>query len=134
MKSFSLDIIANVLFSLKTNTYKDDDFSKKVSNLFSFKKLPLVMLSFVLPRFLCELFDLTVFNSKTLQYFSSLTLSLIEERKKNKDIVYNDFIEMLLKSKVDGEIEKNFEENGHIVKQLTTEEIVGQCLVFFLGN
>jgi len=35
MRSFTLDVIAHVVFSLKTNTYRDDEFSNKVTKLFS---------------------------------------------------------------------------------------------------
>ena len=63
-------------------------------------------------------------------YFSKLTLKLIDERKKNKDQVYNDFIELLLKSESES-VDKNFDEHGRIEKKLTQEEIVGQCFIFF---
>lgn len=96
MRSFSLDIIANVVYSLKSNSYNEnDEFSKRVTELFSVR-IANIALSFFLPAFINEALDLSLFNTKTAEYFGKLTISLIEERKKNKD-VYNDFIEMLMK-------------------------------------
>jgi len=118
---------------LKTNAYqKDDEFSKKVTEFFSVQLLD--NLSFFLPAFICEFFHLSIFNANSMDYFSKLTLRLIEERKKNKDIKYNDFVELLIKSQVDGEVVKQQEEDGHINRELSTEEIVGQCVVFFLAG
>lgn len=115
-----------MVFSLKTNTFKDDEFSKRVTDIFN-TRIPLVMLSFILPSFVAKFLDLSPFNSETIDYFAKLTLTLVEERKKNKEIVYNDFIEMLLKSEIDGEVRKQLEENGHINRELSIEEIVGRC-------
>lgn len=134
MRSFSLDIIANVVFSLKTHCYKDDDFSQRVVSLFS-PRIPLAILSFVLPSFISEFFDISLFDSKTVQYFAKLTIGLIEERKKGTE-QYNDFLYLLLKSEADGEgkIEANYTSDGKINRKLSTEEIVAACLVFFLGT
>ena len=72
----------NVVFSLKTNCYsKDDEFSKRVMSLLS-PRLPLAILSFVLPSFISEYFDISLFDSKTVQYFAGMTLGMMEERKK----------------------------------------------------
>lgn len=128
MRSFSLDIIAKVVFSLKTNTYKDDDFLTKAGTLFNPSSL-FAMLSFVLPRPVSKFFDLSLFNSNSIDYFAKLALALIEERKKNKEIVYNDFIGMLLKCEIEGEVQKQLENNGYINRELSTEEIVGRCLM-----
>lgn len=134
MRSFSLDIIANVVFSIKSNCYKDDDFSQRVVSLFS-PRIPLAILSFVLPSFVSEFFDISLFDSKTVQYFAKLTLGLMEERKKGTE-QYNDFLYLLLKSEADGEgkIDANYTEDGKINRKLSTEEIVAACLVFFLGG
>lgn len=79
-----------------------------------------------MPEALVRFLKLTFLEKTTVSYFGQLTLNLIEERKKNKDVKYNDFIELLLKSESEGEVEKNFEEDGHIVKKLSVEEIVGR--------
>ena len=93
-----------------------------------------ILFLFIMPKALVRFLKLTFLKKETVQYFSKLTLSLIEERKKHKDVVYNDFIELLLKSEAAGEIEKNVDEDGHIVRKLTTEEIVGQCFIFFVAG
>ena len=79
-----------------------------------------------MPKAIIRFLKLTSLNEETISYFSKLALSLIEERKNNKDEIYNDFIELLLKSESEGEVEKNYEKDGHIVKKLSTEEIVGR--------
>ena len=150
MKSFSLDIIGSVVFSLKTNSWHDDDFSRRVMDLFKIRRV-ILSLFFMLPKFLVRFLQLSFMKKETIEYFSKLTLTLIEERKKNKglfyrlkvfafsnlirsfrvaDVAYNDFIELLLKSEAD-EVGKNFDDQGHINKKLTREEIVGQAFIFF---
>ena len=101
MRSFSLDIIANVVFSLKTHCYKDDDFSQRVVSLVS-QRLPLAILSFILPSFVSKYFDISLFDTKTVQYFAQMTSVLMEERKKSNE-QYNDFLYLLVspRQKVD---------------------------------
>lgn len=125
MRSFSLDIISNVVFSMENNSWKNDDFAKRVSKLFTIRKW-VIMFFFFMPRSLVRFLKLSFLNQEAIAYFSKMTLNIIEERKKNKDIVYNDFIELLLKSEAEGEVDKNFKEDGHIVRKLSTEEIVGK--------
>jgi len=134
MKSFALDTIGNVVFSLKTNSFKNDGFAQKVMDLFRPRKWVILFVS-VMPKTISWFLKLTNLKDEIVQYFADLTLSLIEERKKNKEIIYNDFIEMLLKSEAEGEsVDKNFDENGHIVKKLSKQEIVGQCIIFFIAG
>ena len=86
----------------------------------------MTLFTFAMPAILSRFFKVTTMKVDFVSYFSKLTLSLIEERKNNKDVKYNDFIELLLKSEAEGEVEKNYEKDGHIVKKLSTEEIVGR--------
>lgn len=93
------------------------------------------MLSFVLPTFILEFLDISLFDSKTIQYFVKLTFTLMEERKKGNE-QYNDFLYLLLKSEAEGEakIDTTFKEDGRINRKLSTEEIVGAVIVFFTGG
>lgn len=96
--------------------------------------LPLAVVGLVLPRFLSEALDISIFDSKQIDYFAKLTLRLMEERKHTKQ-VYNDFIELLLKTESETEtIQANFDADGYIVKELSTEECVGSALIFFVGG
>lgn len=135
-KCFALDIISNTVFSLQTNTFKEDvEFSKKVSDLFVVSRF-MIFLFIVLPKSVQKYIELTFLQKEATVYFSKLALKLIEERKQNKDksIVYNDFIELLLKSEAEGKVESDTREDGHINKKLTLEEIVGQCFIFFVAG
>ena len=119
--------------NIKNLRYQDDDFSRRVSNLFAVN-LPLAALGLVLPRFLTEALDISIFDSKQIDYFAKLTLRMMEERKHSK-AVYNDFIEMLLKTESETEtIKENFDADGHIVRELSTEECVGSALIFMVGG
>jgi len=138
-RAFSLDIIAHMVFSLKTNTFKEGNstFIKNVNSLFKPKRLFtfLGINMTIMPKSLIRALKLTTINEHSLEYFSKLTLKLIDERKKSKEDKFNDFIELLLKSQTEeNKIEKNYEEDGHLVKKLTTEEIVGQCFIFFAAG
>ena len=64
-------LIGNVVFSLKTHCYKDDEFSRRVVSLFSPTFLSAI-LSFVLPTSILEFFDLSLFDPKTVQYLAKL--------------------------------------------------------------
>ena len=73
----------NVVFSLKTNSYKQDEFARRVMNMIKISKLN-ILLSFVLPDFLMRFFRISNLRKEGVDYFSKLTLTLIDERKKNK--------------------------------------------------
>lgn len=96
--------------------------------------LPRAFLGLILPVSLAKMLDISVFDSNQIDHFAKLTLRLIEERK-HSNAVYNDFIELLLKSESETEtIETNLDADGYIVKKLSTEEIVGSALIFFVGG
>lgn len=134
MRSYALDVISNVVFSLQTNSFKDDHLQKKIAALFLTGKIELLLFN-TLPKPLAKLLKSSFLNSDFIQYFSSMALSIIKSRKQNKsNVVYNDFVEMLLKSEVEGEVKSNVNENGYINKELSTEEIVGQCFIFFMAG
>ena len=116
------------MLSLKTNAYVDDDFSRQVVSLFSATSIS-AALSFVLPTFILKPFDISLFDSKTVEYFAKLTLAIVEERKKSNE-QYNDFLYLLLKSEEEqSKINSNFTEDGRINRKLSIDEIVGACLV-----
>lgn len=138
--------------------YKDDEFSKRVSQLLA-RNLTLATLAVVFPRKLTEFFDISIFDTKRIDYIAQMSLRLMEERKKGSE-VYNDFIgvysfalfchisshfcgskthliflDLLLKCESEAEtIEESTDADGYLVRKLTTEEIVGSTLNFFLGG
>jgi len=133
MKAFSLDVIGNVCFSLKTDAWNEDDFSQRVTDLLRPNPFLIFAILF-LPFKIVNFFKISFINKDTVNYFAKMASNLIEERKKNKDLVYNDFIEMLLKSEVEGKVERNYEEDGHINKELSLEEIVAQTFIFYVAG
>ena len=94
--------------------------------------LGLVLANFSITKFILEYLDVSIFNEKQIDYFAKMTLRLMEERK-NSQVVYNDFIELLIRSEAET-IEKNMDADGYIVRKLSTEEIVGSALIFFVGG
>lgn len=120
------------LIEIFISRYKNDEFSTRLSKIF-FNNVPLTILSFVLPAPISKFFDLSFFDTGSVEVFANMTLSLIEERKKNKDLVYNDFIELLLKVQVENEIiEKSTD--GRILQKLSKEEVVASCMDFFIAG
>ena len=83
MRSFALDMIGNVVFSLKTNSFKENDFADRVMNLFKIRKV-LILLAFVLPDSFARFFSLTSLRKDAIDYFVKLTISIIEQRKREK--------------------------------------------------
>lgn len=119
-KSFGLDIISHVVFSLQINNFKDDQLRTKIGDIFKISKLDHLIL-FLIPKKIAQLFKVSALKKSIADYFVKMALSIIAARKQHPNIVYNDFLEMLLKG--------NSESN-----KMTTQEIVGNCFLFFAAG
>ena len=77
----------NVVFSLKTNAFHEDDFSRRVMDLFKVRRFVIAIL-FSLPKFVIRFLQMSFLKIETIEYFAQLALRLIEERKKNKGMLF----------------------------------------------
>ncbi|GBO22540.1 Cytochrome P450 9e2, partial [Araneus ventricosus] len=105
---------------------------------------------------LLKLFKIQVFAGEASQFFKDITLRIIEERKRTGQ-VRNDFLQLLLDTAKETEAEEikrdvvekekediasNYDENdaGHHIfntttsKKLSTDELVAQCVIFFIAG
>ncbi|XP_015912964.1 cytochrome P450 3A24-like [Parasteatoda tepidariorum] len=151
--AFSMDVIASAAFSTKIDSHNDpnnkfvqiarDVFQKDVNWRFIFYLL--------FPR-LMKLFKVPVFPPEGVKFFTSVTLEIIKERERTGQ-KGNDFLQLLIDTAKEqneelealdknDDILRNYEgENNDQVfknyvgkKNLTFNELVAQCVIFFLAG
>ncbi|GIY17062.1 cytochrome P450 3A13 [Caerostris extrusa] len=149
--AFTMDIIASSAFSTKINSHNDPDNELvKWPGLSSHRGWDLV----VAPR-LMTLLRISIFGGDATDFFKNITLQIIEERKRTGQ-VRNDFLQLLMDTakevsgnqnldtseKDKGDIATNYAESdaGHQIfktvtsKNLSLDELVAQCVIFFLAG
>lgn len=152
--TFTMDVIASAAFSTKIDSHNnpDNEFVRMARNTFNtrrgYKYIFFLMFPF-LPNQIKKYF----FNSGFANFFSDTTLRIIEQRKKTGQ-VRNDFLQLLLDTANEVSEEEKWEENekGDIAsnyaeqnegqqmfkmatnKKLTMNELVAQCVIFFLAG
>ncbi|CAL1289564.1 unnamed protein product [Larinioides sclopetarius] len=152
--AFSLDVIASSAFSTKLDSHKDPKNrfvqSAKIafSSDFSFR----FAIYQLFPR-LAKLFGISVISPEPMSFFKEVTLQIIEQRKKTGQ-TRNDFLQLLMDtakevaqdqkwendkdditSNYGGQDESNQQNIKNVSnKSLTLDELVGQCVIFFLAG
>ncbi|GBM49317.1 Cytochrome P450 3A21 [Araneus ventricosus] len=153
--AFTIDVIAGAIFSAKVDSHNDpgNQFVKTARDVFGGKpgKRPT---TFPLLSRLLKLFKTDHASSSRTEIFRKITHQVVEERRKTGQ-ARNDFLQLLMDSaKENSEEEKsdwaqkeetcidsNCDEqtDGHqppktSSKKLSMDELVGQCLIFFLAG
>jgi cytochrome P450 len=118
-KGFAMDSIAKYVFSIELNSFaqKDDPFVRQVWRLVYFRPFGF-LLSMVLPSWTGNLVKKLMIHESCAKYFNSLVSNLMRERRQNPSVKYQDYLQLLL------------EQDG----QLTEDEIIAQCQVYFTGG
>ncbi|GFS49402.1 cytochrome P450 3A21 [Nephila pilipes] len=152
--TFTMDVIASAAFSTKIDSHNnpDNEFVKMARNTFNTRrgyKFIIFLLFPYLPNQIKRFF----FNTGSANFFKETTLRIIEERKRTGQ-VRNDFLQLLMDTAKEVSEEEKWEENdkGDIAsnyeeqnegqqmfrtttnKKLTMNELVGQCVIFFLAG
>lgn len=98
--SLALDIIAQSLFGIKLDPYKNktSDFYRRA---FAFAKfdVPRFIVWFMIPSFIAKYFKFDLVHYEKYEYFDKLSQTIIDERRKN-NITRNDFVDALIKAKI----------------------------------
>ena len=99
MQGFSLDVISKFVFALELNSAKDKDhpFVKAVRKVVNFDATIFNVLLSLLPESLINYFDIQFFDKEATEYIANTTRVLMKQRKENKEN-YNDFLDMLMTS------------------------------------
>ncbi|GFY67564.1 cytochrome P450 3A21 [Trichonephila inaurata madagascariensis] len=152
--TFTMDVIASAAFSTKIDSHNDPDneFVKTARDTFSgnrsYKFLILLLLPF-LPKGLKRM----LFSRGSTHFFRDTTFQIIENRKRTGQ-VRNDFLQLLMDTAKEVSDEEKWEENdkGDIAsnyeeqnegqqmfkttpnKKLTMDELIAQCVIFFLAG
>ncbi|XP_071033396.1 lithocholate 6-beta-hydroxylase-like isoform X5 [Parasteatoda tepidariorum] len=152
--AFTMDVIASSAFSTKLDSHNDPEntFVRYARAAFS-TKISWRMLLFLLAPKLMSFFKMSVSNPTVTNFFSEVTAQIIAERKRTKQ-TRNDFLQLLMdtaeetyKSEKKDDVDDddiaakygqdfvnqtifNTSEN----KNLSTDELVAQCVIFFLAG
>lgn len=128
---FAVDVIGSLVFSMKIDSSNrpNDPFFTNVFDLANFRDSSGFLL-FMLPEKLYRLLKVSFVRPEAANYFVNFSLKLIQERRRNPDVQYNDFLHHLLNF-VNDPSETNC---NSIEKGMTLEEAVGQCLFFFMAG
>ncbi|CAG2105687.1 unnamed protein product [Medioppia subpectinata] len=147
--AYAMEVVIQVAFGTKVDAMFDENnpIIENARKIFGKNFNPQLILVLFAPK-LAKILKITPFDSKVMHFFKDLTLNIIEERKKNKDSVKRvDFLQLMLDSmenKITLESEDN-KDNDHekykeiqatddIDKTLTHDELVAQCVLFFLAG
>ncbi|CAG2117959.1 unnamed protein product, partial [Medioppia subpectinata] len=152
---YAMDVIANCAFATKTNSLKDPNnaFLINARKVFS-PPVWRVLIGFLLPTNALNFLNIrTLFEEKSLDFFSQTMREIIKNRKKS-ETKFNDFVELLMKAKERND-ENRDESDGHedhyineednnkkkvldnnltSIKCLTEDEVLAQGFSFFAAG
>lgn len=151
--AFSMDVIASAAFATKIDSHNDpqNQFVANARRIFINPFPWRSILFFTMPKVL-KLFKISVFPKGVIEFFEEATLKIVEERKRS-GARRNDFLQLMIDA-VKDELEKDDEsvekdaaiEMGHdenndkefkftsSSKHLTNDELVAQCVIFFVAG
>ncbi|KFM82631.1 Cytochrome P450 3A13, partial [Stegodyphus mimosarum] len=155
--AFTMDIIASSAFSTKIDSHNDPNnkFVQTAKNVFQ-RNVSWRFVLFVLWPSFMKFFGISVFPPGPLNFFTEVTHQIIEERKKTGK-TRNDFLQLLLDTakevtkeetsdaseKETEDIAQNYDDDNHqhhvlkeiySKKNLSLNELVAQCVIFFLAG
>ncbi|GFQ86305.1 cytochrome P450 3A8, partial [Trichonephila clavata] len=151
--AFTMDIIASAAFSTKLDSHNDpnNEFVRVARDVFHKNVNYRYIFYLLFPRIM-RLFRVPIFPPEGVKFFTDVTLRIIEERKRTGQ-KRNDFLQLLLDTAEEQKIEdksseksddilNNYEgetndqvfKNFHAKKTLSTNELIAQCVIFFLAG
>ncbi|GFY41651.1 cytochrome P450 3A9 [Trichonephila inaurata madagascariensis] len=152
--AFTMDVIASAAFSTKLDSLNDpeNEFVKAAKNAFSTDFSWRVALFQLFPNLMTWL-RVAIFPPEPMNFFKRVTLRIIEERKKTGQ-TRNDFLQLLIDTAKENPQDQKPEEDKNedttstfevdekilpptrnaIAKNLSEDELVAQCVIFFLAG
>ncbi|GIY25221.1 cytochrome P450 3A8 [Caerostris darwini] len=150
--AFTMDVIASAAFSTKIDSHNDPDneFVSTARTVFGGRRGISFIFFLVFPR-LVKLIRLGSMTTRATDFFKDITLQIIEERKQTGQ-VRNDFLQLLMDTAKEVSEEQKWEDKEGIdthyaeqnagqqmfktptSKKLSLDELVAQCVIFFLAG
>lgn len=153
--AFTMDVIASSAFSIKIDSHNDPNnrFVQNARSLFA-RNFNWKLIIFILFPKLLKFLGLRVGSSNGFEFFTTVIMQMIEERKKTGQ-ARNDFLQLLLDTSKemaeDGKLDttekddimenygkdendQNINQTIYTKKTLSREELVAQCVIFFLAG
>ncbi|GFV66357.1 cytochrome P450 3A31 [Trichonephila clavipes] len=154
--AYTMDIIASSCFSTKLDSHNDPDnkFVVVARNAFRQSISWRFLAFFIFPK-LVKLLKISIFPPTALNFFKEVTLQIIEERRRTGQ-TRNDFLQLLMDTAKEvsedsnSEFNKNEEDDMAAVygevdtkhqvfksvtkKNLSMDELVAQCVIFFIAG
>ncbi|GFQ99655.1 cytochrome P450 3A4 [Trichonephila clavata] len=154
--AFSMDVIASSAFSTKIDSHNDpkNQFVMTARKVFRINFSWRFLMFFLFPN-LVKWLGISIFPPKATNFFKDVTLKIIEERRRTGQ-TRNDFLQLLMdtakevsedpKSELDlketddtaavyGDVNTNHQVFKSVTKKnLSLDELVAQCVIFFLAG
>ncbi|XP_076309582.1 cytochrome P450 3A2-like [Tachypleus tridentatus] len=139
-QSLTMDIIARCAFGIKISSLDDPNNQFVVNGKKFFSGSFKFVLFFLLP-WVFRMFNINIVDTQAEQFFKDITMKLIEERRKSsqQESRYDDFLQLLLDAQNDEtkdgeilEIGSEGKEKSNKLKELSEDEIISQCCMFFV--
>ncbi|XP_046545796.1 cytochrome P450 3A29-like, partial [Haliotis rubra] len=144
--AFSMDVICQTAFGIKVDSQTDFNhpFVVRAKKLFRPSKLGIAfsVLSAAIPALepVISKLGLGVFRKKDIAFFEKVTKEMMQQRRNDKTRQQEgptDFLQMMMDASIN-EVKDNSNADGqtvkHSVRHLSTEEVVAQCILFFVAG
>ncbi|XP_021342534.1 cytochrome P450 3A2-like [Mizuhopecten yessoensis] len=143
---FTMDVISSTAFGIQADSQSnpDDLFVKHAKKMFDLSvtnpyKLLMMYLPALKPLFLK--LGVCIFPRDSMAYFRKLTSQLLDERRRNKEVDRNDFLQLMINAQ-EGRLELGDEDSKEQgdnsskqnIRCLTFDEIVGNAELFFAAG
>ncbi|GIX86659.1 cytochrome P450 3A29 [Caerostris extrusa] len=151
--AFSMDVIANSAFSTKIDSHNDPNNAfVTAARPFFQNTVPWRLALWLVFPSIVKLFSIKVASPLSTKFFADVTLNIIKERKRTGQ-TRNDFLQLLIEAADEQKAEEKVAEKGDNIlnnyegetneevfknfkpkKTLSSDELVAQCVIFFLAG
>ncbi|KAH0631991.1 hypothetical protein JD844_019967 [Phrynosoma platyrhinos] len=136
--AYAMDVVTSTSFGVNLDSMNNpkDPFVKeikKLTKISSFDPRIIVLFIFPLLRSLFEAFNVQIFSTEAVNFFTRSFAKMKAERLKEGQVSRVDFLQLMIDSQTSND---NHKSNGidHTYKGLTDDEIIAQAFIFVFGG
>lgn len=126
--AFTIDVIARCAFGVKLDSSNEQNNAFVVAARKALKSAPWRFLLGVTFPGIAKLIRLSLFDPSSCSFFKNVILEVMEKRKNEKDQKSKDFLQLMMDAESENQNNKNEK------KILEIDDIVAQCIMFFLAG